>query len=58
MAQLLTELPRGYLSGLFQMQQCLETYLHAVLIAQGVPSPRRLWPISIQARATPNRASW
>jgi hypothetical protein len=38
MAQLLTELPPGYLSGLFQMQQCLETYLHAVLIAQGVPS--------------------
>jgi hypothetical protein len=38
MAQLLTELPPGYLSGLFQVQRCLETCLRAVLIAQGVPS--------------------
>ncbi|MFN9621260.1 MAG: nucleotidyltransferase domain-containing protein, partial [Cyanobacteriota bacterium] len=38
MAQLLTDLPPGYLSGLFQVQRCLETYLRAVLIAQDVPS--------------------
>ena len=38
MAKLLPDLPPGYLSGLFQVQRCLETYLRAVLIAQGVPS--------------------
>lgn len=38
MAELLPDLPPGYLSGLFQVQRCLETYLRAALIAQGVPS--------------------
>ena len=38
MATLLPDLPRGYLSGLFQIQRCLETYLRAVLIAQDIPS--------------------
>ena len=37
MASLLPDLPSGYLSGLFWVQQCLETYLRAALIAQGVP---------------------
>lgn len=37
MATLLPDLPPGYLSGLFWVQQCLETYLRAALIAQGVP---------------------
>jgi predicted nucleotidyltransferase/HEPN domain-containing protein len=37
MATLLTDLPPGHLSGLFWVQQCLETYLRAALIAQGVP---------------------
>jgi predicted nucleotidyltransferase/HEPN domain-containing protein len=38
MATLLPDLPRGYLSGLFLIQRCLETYLRAVLIAQDIPS--------------------
>ena len=38
MAQLLPDLPPGYLSGLFQVQRCLETYLRAALIAQDIPS--------------------
>ena len=38
MAQLLPDLPPGYLSGLFQVQRCLETYLRAALIAQNIPS--------------------
>lgn len=38
MAELLPDLPPGYLSGLFQVQRSLETYLRAALIAQGVPS--------------------
>jgi hypothetical protein len=37
MAALLTDLPPGYLSGLFQVQRCLETYLRAGLIAQDIP---------------------
>lgn len=37
MATLLPDLPPGTLSGLFQVQRCLETYLRAALIAQGVP---------------------
>lgn len=37
MATLLPDLPPGYLSGLFQVQRCLETYLREALIAQGVP---------------------
>jgi len=37
MASLLPDLPSGYLSGLFWVQQCLETYLRAALIAQDVP---------------------
>ena len=37
MATLLPNLPPGYLSGLFWVQQCLETDLRAALIAQGVP---------------------
>ena len=32
------DLPPGYLSGLFQVQRCLETYLRAALIAQDIPS--------------------
>jgi predicted nucleotidyltransferase/HEPN domain-containing protein len=40
MATLLPDLPRGYLSGLFLVQRCLETYLRAVLIAQGIPSSK------------------
>ncbi len=38
MATLLPDLPPGYLSGLFQVQRCLETYLRAALIALGIPS--------------------
>jgi hypothetical protein len=38
MAELLPDLPPGYLSGLFQVQRCLETYLRAALIAQDIPS--------------------
>ncbi len=38
MAELLPDLPPGYLSGLFQVQRCLETYLRAALIAQEIPS--------------------
>jgi HEPN domain-containing protein len=38
MAKLLPDLPPGYLSGLFQVQRCLETYLRAALIAQQIPS--------------------
>jgi len=38
MAELLPNLPPGYLSGLFQVQRCLETYLRAALIAQEIPS--------------------
>ncbi|MEB3155931.1 MAG: nucleotidyltransferase domain-containing protein [Cyanobacteriota bacterium] len=38
MAILLPELPPGYLSGLFQVQRCLETYLRAAMIALGIPS--------------------
>ena len=38
MAELLPDLPPGYLSGLFQVQRSLETYLRAALIAQDVPS--------------------
>lgn len=38
MAELLPDLPSGYLSGLFQVQRCLETYLRAALIAQEIPS--------------------
>ena len=38
MAELLPDLPPGYLSGLFQVQRCLETYLRAALIAQQIPS--------------------
>jgi predicted nucleotidyltransferase len=37
-AELLLDLPPGYLSGLFQVQRCLETYLRAALIAQDIPS--------------------
>lgn len=37
-AGLLLDLPPGYLSGLFQVQRCLETYLRAALIAQEIPS--------------------
>ena len=37
MAKLLPDLPPGYLSGLFQLQRCLETYLRAALIAQQIP---------------------
>ncbi|MCP9793361.1 HEPN domain-containing protein [Vulcanococcus limneticus Candia 3F8] len=40
MAELLPDLPPGYLSGLFHLEQCLETYLRAALIAQGIPSRR------------------
>ena len=38
MATLLPDLPPGYLSGLFQVQRCLETYLRAAMIALGIPS--------------------
>lgn len=38
LATLLPDLPCGYLSGLFLIQRCLETYLRAVLIAQDIPS--------------------
>jgi predicted nucleotidyltransferase len=38
MVELLPDLPPGYLSGLFQVQRCLETYLRAALIAQDIPS--------------------
>jgi uncharacterized protein len=38
MATLLADLPPGYLSGLFQVQRCLETYLRAAMIALGIPS--------------------
>lgn len=37
-AELLSDLPPGYLSGLFHVEQCLETYLRAALIARGIPS--------------------
>lgn len=37
-AELLLDLPPGYLSGLFQVQRCLETYLRAALITQEIPS--------------------
>lgn len=37
-AELLLDLPPGFLSGLFQVQRCLETYLRAALIAQEIPS--------------------
>jgi len=37
LAELLPDLPPGYLCGVFQVQRCLETYLRAALIAQGVP---------------------
>jgi predicted nucleotidyltransferase len=48
LATLLPDLPRGYLSGLFLIQRCLETYLRAVLIAQDIPSRkcRDLWELS------------
>jgi len=38
MATLLPDLPPGYLSGLFQVQRCLETYLRAAMIALEIPS--------------------
>lgn len=38
MATLLPDLPPGYLSSLFQVQRCLETYLRAAMIALGIPS--------------------
>ncbi|MCS5693604.1 nucleotidyltransferase domain-containing protein [Cyanobium sp. FGCU-6] len=38
MATLLPDLPPGYLSGLFQVQRCLETYLRAAMIALGIRS--------------------
>lgn len=38
MAELLLDLPPRYLSGLFQVHRCLETYLRAALIAQDIPS--------------------
>lgn len=38
MAEQLPDLPPGDLSGLFQVQRCLETDLRAALIAQQIPS--------------------
>lgn len=37
-AALLPDLPPGYLSGLFHVAMCLETYLRAALIARDIPS--------------------
>ncbi|KEF42165.1 MAG: hypothetical protein ER33_07330 [Cyanobium sp. CACIAM 14] len=50
MATLLPDLPPGYLSGLFQVQRCLETYLRAALIALGIPSRKDRDLLSLSQR--------
>jgi predicted nucleotidyltransferase/HEPN domain-containing protein len=57
-AELLFDLPPGYLSGLFQVQRCLETYLRAALIAQDIPSRKCRDLLILSNRLTGSIPGW